>query len=113
MPKFHGRIGYGETAEALPGVYVDAIVEHFYYGEIIRSSRQLRQGSELNEDISVGTSISIVGSDYAFAHSFDIRYVEWMGELWTVANVETQRPRLILTLGEVYNGPTSTTTVTP
>jgi hypothetical protein len=44
---------------------------------------------------------------------FDIRYVEWMGELWTVANVETQRPRLILTLGEVYNGPTSTTTVTP
>ncbi len=113
MPKFHGKIGYGETTEVSPGVYADLIIEYLYYGEVIRNSRQLRQGAELNEDIFVGNSISIVGNDYALKHFFAIRYVEWMGELWTVANVEIQRPRLILTLGEVYNGPTASAPVTP
>lgn len=113
MPKFHGRIGYGTTAEVKPGVYVDAIVEQFYYGEVIRTSRQLRQGTALNEDVNVGNLISIVGNDYALEHYFAIRYVEWMGELWTVSSIEIQRPRLILTLGEVYNGPTSPAPVSP
>jgi hypothetical protein len=56
---------------------------------------------------AVGNSISIVGNEYALEHYLSIRYVEWAGELWTVANVEIQRPRLILRLGEVYNGPTA------
>jgi hypothetical protein len=107
MPKFHGKIGYGESTETSPGVFVDVIVEQFYYGDVIRPSRRLQQGENLNEDIQVGSSISIVGNEYALEHYLSIRYVEWAGELWTVANVEIQRPRLILTLGEVYNGPTA------
>jgi hypothetical protein len=34
-----------------------------------------------------------------------MRYVEWLGTLWVVTNVEVQSPRLLLTLGGVYNGP--------
>jgi|SRR3954453_17672889 len=107
MTKFHGRIGYGESTETSPGVYADAIVEYFYYGDVFNQSRALQQGENLNEDIQVGISISIVGNEYALEHYLSIRYVELAGELWTVANVEIQRPRLILTLGEVYNGPTA------
>jgi hypothetical protein len=33
-----------------------------------------------------------------------MRYVEWAGVRWTVQDVEVQRPRLLLRLGEVYNG---------
>src|SRR6059058_1836220 len=114
MPKFHGRIGFGESAtEDSSGVYADTIVEHIYYGDVLRISRQLRQGASLNEDLLVGNSISVVGNAYALEHYFAIRYVEWAGELWTVVDVEIQRPRLILRLGEVYNGPTATAPVTP
>jgi hypothetical protein len=113
MTKFHGRIGFGDTTETTPGVYVDSIVEQVYYGDVTRISRALRQGVELNEDILVGNSISIVGNGYALEHFQAIRYVEWAGELWTVVNVELQRPRLILTLGEVYNGPTASAPVSP
>jgi hypothetical protein len=113
MSKFYGKIGYGESTEVSPGVFADAIVEYWYYGDAIRTSRQLHQGDALNEDVRVGTLISIVGNDYALEHSFAIRYVEWAGELWTVADVEIQRPRLLLRLGEVYNGPTASTPVTP
>jgi hypothetical protein len=31
-------------------------------------------------------------------------YVEFMGAKWKISNVEVQYPRLILTIGEVYNG---------
>lgn len=107
MAKFFGKIGYGESVEASPGVWADTIVEKEYYGDVIRNSRKLTPGENLNDDLSVGNSISIVADAYANDHFFAIRYVEWAGALWTVQTVEVERPRLILRLGEVYNGPTA------
>jgi len=106
MTRFFGRIGYGETIENAPGVFIDNIVEYSYYGDVIRNARNFRQGENLNPDLSVQNSISIVADAYANEHFFAIRYVEWAGVLWTVSSVEVQSPRLLLRLGEVYNGPT-------
>lgn len=106
MARFHGKVGYGSTVETTPGVHVETIVERDYYGDILRNSRQLRQGEQVNPDITVGHSISIVADAYARGHYFAIRYVEWAGARWVVSEVEVQHPRLILRLGEVYNGPT-------
>lgn len=105
MARFYGRVGYGEPVETTPGVWVDDIVEYSYFGDVIRNSRELREGENLNKDLSVQNSISIVADEYANAHFFAIRYVEWMGTLWTVSSVEVQSPRLLLRLGEVFNGP--------
>jgi hypothetical protein len=113
MARFYGRVGYGETNEHAPGVWVDEIVERSYYGDVIRNARNLRQGENLNLDLSVQNSISIVADAYANEHFFAIRYVEWAGTLWTVSTVEVRSPRLILSLGEVYNGPTPGPAPTP
>lgn len=113
MARFFGRIGYGESVETEPGVWVDEIVEHSYYGDVIRNTRNLQPGENLNSDLSVQNSISIVADAYANDHFFAIRYVEWAGALWTVSHVEVQSPRLILSLGEVYNGPKATVAPTP
>ena len=113
MTRFFGRIGYGEPVETAPGVWVDNIVEYSYYGNVIRNSRNLREGEYLNPDLSVQNSISIVADAYANEHFFAIRYVEWAGTLWTVSSVEVQSPRLLLRLGEVYNGPTPAVAPTP
>lgn len=114
MARFHGRVGYaGETVEASPGVWVDEIVEHSYYGDVIRNARNLQEGENLNFDLKIQNSISIVADAYANDHFFAIRYVEWAGALWTVTSVEVQSPRLILRVGEVYNGPTPGVTPTP
>jgi hypothetical protein len=108
MAKFFGEIGYGETVETPPdsGVWKDVIVEYSYYGDVIRNTRKLQEGDQLNLDLSVGNSISIVADAYANNHFFAIRYIKWAGTLWTVSDVEVQPPRLILRLGGVYNGPT-------
>jgi hypothetical protein len=113
MTRFFGRIGYGNSVETTPGVFVDEIVEYSYYGDIIRNARNLTPGENLNPDLSVQNSISIVADAYANEHFYDIRYVEWAGVLWTVQSVDVQSPRLLLRLGEVYNGPTPDTTPNP
>lgn len=105
MAKFYGAVGYAESVKTAPGVFEDIITERKYYGDVIRNSRQLREGEYLNNDLTVGNSISIVADAYASNHFFAIRYVEWAGALWTVADVTVQSPRLLLRLGGVYNGP--------
>lgn len=108
MAKFHGKVGYGESVEESPGVHVDNIVERTYYGDVVRNTRSLSDtGEKLNQDLSVGNTISIVADAYANEHFFAIRYVEWAGVLFTVTTVEVQHPRLLLSLGEVYNGPSA------
>jgi hypothetical protein len=113
MARFYGRIGYGESVETAPGVWSDAIVEHYYFGDVIRNARNLREGENLNADLSIQNSISIMADAYANDHFFAIRYLEWAGTLWTISSVEVQSPRLLLRLGEVYNGPTPAVAPTP
>lgn len=105
MAKFHGRVGFGESAETKPGVFENVIVEHQYFGDVVQNRRILQQGETLLKDLSFSNSISIVADAYANERFFAIKYVEWAGKFWTVTTVEVRAPRLILQLGEVYNGP--------
>lgn len=101
--KYYGNVGYANSVETSPGVWEDKIVTRPYYGDILRNTRRLQTGEYLNDDISVGNSISIISDAYAYENFFSIRFVEWMGVKWKVDTVEVQRPRLILSLGGVYN----------
>lgn len=109
MAKFYGVIGYGETVETVPGVWADVIKERKYYGDVIRNTRGMQTGDKINNDITVGNSISIVADAYAHEHFFAMKYIEWAGVFWTITEVEVQRPRLLLRLGGVYNGPKAET----
>ena len=108
MARFYGTVGYGVTVETPPGsgVWKDQLVEFNYTGDVIRNTRKLEPGEGLNDDIVVGNSISVVADQFADANYFKIKYVRWSGALWKVTSVEVRSPRLILSLGGVYNGPT-------
>lgn len=106
MTKFSGKVGFGYSQETKPGVYEDLIVEHVYYGDVVRNTRRSEQGDQVNNDISTSNSISIVADPYASEHFFAMSYVEWAGTRWTILEVEVQSPRLLLRLGGVYHGPT-------
>jgi hypothetical protein len=110
MAKFYGEVGFATQVKTAPGVYADVIVERKHYGDVIRNTRKLQEGEYLNNDLSVGNSISILADAYANEHFFAIRYVKWAGVLWTVPEVTVDSPRLLLRLGEVYNGPTAPAT---
>ncbi len=104
MAKFYGVIGYAETVETKPGVWKEQITEKMYYGDLVRNIRKLQTTDQLNDDINVANEISIVADPFANENFHSMRYVEFMGAKWKIANVEVQYPRLILSVGGVYNG---------
>lgn len=108
MARFYGEVGYGEPVEVPPdsGVWIDVITEVSYFGDVFRNTRKLEDGQGLNDNISLNNSISIVADEFAIKHFMFIKYVRWAGALWTITSVEVKSPRLILSLGSVYNGPT-------
>ena len=103
MPKWYGKIGYGVTEETSPGVWTEEIAERQYYGDIIRNMRRLETSDQVNDNVSVSNEISIVSDPYAFENFHSIRWVEFMGSKWKVTSVEVQYPRLLLSLGGVYD----------
>lgn len=105
MNKWYGKVGYVETAETEPGVWVEQTTECNYYGELVRNSGKFQTSGGVNDDRTVYAELSIVADPYANNHFHSIRYVEFMGTKWEVTNVEPRYPRLILTLGGgIYNG---------
>lgn len=104
MAKFYGAIGYAETSEITPGVWVESITERNYSGDIIKNSKRWTTGENLNDNLNINNQISIIADPFAYANFHTIRYVTWMGALWKVSSIDIQRPRLVLTMGGVYNG---------
>lgn len=104
MAKYYGLIGYAETVETAPGVWKEQITERVYYGDVIRNSRRLQSTEHLNDDVNISNQISIVADPYAINNFHSMRYAEFMGAKWKVSDIEVQYPRLLLTLGGVYNG---------
>ena len=104
MAKFYGVIGYAVTEETEPGIYEERIIEKEHFGDVIRNTRRLSNASKVNDDITISNQISIVADPFANNNFHSMRYVSFMGSKWKVTEVEVQYPRLILTLGGVYNG---------
>lgn len=104
MTKFYGAIGYEETVETKPGVYKEQITERQYYGNLIRNTRRLENPGQVNDNINIANELSIVADPYARENFHAMRYAEFMGAKWKITSVEVQYPRLILTIGGLYNG---------
>lgn len=106
--RFSGTVGYATSAETSPGVWEDIITERTYLGDVNRDIRRLDPSSAvpatLNDDVKVENNFSIVADAYAYENFMKIRYVTWNGVNWAVTTVEVRRPRLILSIGGLWNG---------
>lgn len=105
MAKWHGTVGYIKQERVSPGVFDSIPIERKYYGNIIRNSRGWSNPSEgTNDNLTLNNQISIIADSFAIDNSGYMKYVEIMGAKWKITNIEIQHPRLILTIGGLYNG---------
>lgn len=104
MAKWAGTVTYVELKETVPGVWTEEPTERFYYGDVLSNIRRLESTENLNDDINTSNRISIVADPYAYDHFHEMRCIVFEGAKWKIKSVEVQRPRLILTLGGLYNG---------
>lgn len=102
--KFHGKVGFVEYTETKPGVWTNVVTEREYAGDLKRKNNRFVSGQQINDNLAINNQIEIIADPYINEHFPSIKYVEWKGTKWKVTSVEDQFPRLILTMGEVYNG---------
>ena len=110
MPKFYGKVGFLITKEAdpinHPGVYTEDIEEVTYSGDHLAAySSRWSGANKFNDDTDISTRIAILADPFAVRNFNSIRYVEWLGSYWKVSSVEVQFPRLVLSVGGLYNKP--------
>lgn len=103
MAKFYGAIGFEGTTETKPGIWTEEIIERFYYGDLLKNYRRLDSGESINDNVTISNQVSIIADPYAIQNFHSIRYVAFMGIKWKVTSVDVEYPRLILSLGGVYN----------
>ena len=104
MGKWFGKIGYSISEETEPGVWEPTIVEREYYGDVTSNRINRQNSGEVNDRINLANVISIVADPFAYQNCSKMAYAEIMGAKWKIADIEIQHPRLILTIGGVYNG---------
>lgn len=107
MAKFYDVIGYALQTEASSGVWVDTIIERYYRGDVLQNQNRWSPSEGLNDDLALTNRFSIIADPYAYENLSRIKYFRWMGTRWKVQNMEILRPRIIITSGGPYNGPTA------
>lgn len=106
--RYFGNVGYAIATEKVPGVWENHITEEALYGDVIRDIHRRDSSGEVNDNLNVSNTISVLASPFALTNFQSICYVEWLGTKWKVSSIDVQLPRLILSLGGVYNGPVAT-----
>lgn len=102
--RYAGKIGFVTTAETEPGIWEETAIERKYYGEVIQASRELEPSQDTtNFNVNVTNRISIVGDAFANTNYYSIRYLYWRGSKWRVKSVTIQYPRLVLSIGGLWN----------
>lgn len=104
MAKYFGQIGYYVTEETRPGIWESVFVERDCYGDEQRNLRRFETSSKVNDDLNINLTLSVVADPFAYNHFHEIKYATYRGVKWKVTTVEPQFPRLLLTLGGVFNG---------
>lgn len=106
MAKFFGQIGYAIPTKIRPGVFEDQIEERDYFGDVIRiNSRWSASPDSTNDDLTLNNQFSIVADPFAQCNFHSMKYVKYLDSYWKVTSVEPQFPRILITVGGVYNGP--------
>ena len=105
MAKWYGQIGFEMTKETDLDVWTEFIEERNYYGDILHNSKSSYRGdNEVNEGFNISNRISFIADPYARENFYRMKYATFMGAKWKIKDIEVEYPRLIMTLGGLWNG---------
>ena len=105
MSKCSGKIGYVRTEETQPGVWEEIPEEKPYTGDVIRDNRRFNNSqSTPNDNLVISNNISIVSNKFMLDNLAFIKYITFMNSKWKISSVEVNYPRILITLGGLYNG---------
>lgn len=101
--KFRGKLGFADHIETEPSIFEETYIERAYRGDVFKRVVKTHSNDTINNNVSLNVRISIVADHYALTHSGSVVYAEYMGQKWTVEDIDVQPPRLIFNLGSLYH----------
>lgn len=108
MAKIVATIGFATTSEVdpinNPSVWEKTTWTKKYKAEVIRNYKRNESSNKINDDFNISNQISIVADPFVNNNLSNIIYVEFLNSKWKVSGIEINYPRLILTIGGIYNG---------
>lgn len=102
--KYFGNVGFAMSVERDPGIFENTIQERPYYGDVIKNTRRWENGDKVNDDFRVNNQISIIVDSFCIAHASRMKYITWLGHKWKIESVDISFPRMIVTMGGLWNG---------
>lgn len=106
MAKIRIRIGFALQVENpdYPSVYEEQLVERPYYADLMRNfSVKWQSADKAIDDIDLNHEISILADSFANDNGAYMRYAIVKGTKWKIESVEFEYPRMLLSIGGVYN----------
>ena len=106
MAKYSGMLGYVMPAkEDPPGIWKpSAVVEKRGRGDLIGQTINNEDVGGLSDGITINNQLSIIMDPFVNKNLESLKYVILYGTRWEIKSMTINRPRVILTLGGVYNG---------
>lgn len=104
VKKYFGRVGFVKYEESSPGVWRTIVTEKKYRGDVLQNRANINPSDSVSDELRLSNRISIICDSFAIENFQWIKYIEYLGTMWIVSLAEVQRPRVILTMGGVYNG---------
>ena len=103
MARYYGTIGFVlDHVKTAPGVWNEVVVKRNYYGDVMKRRVSWEKGESINDDVKINNQISILADEFAERNAYAMKWIEWKGVRWKVTSIEFERPRMILTIGDVY-----------
>ena len=105
MAKYCGMLGILSQVETAPSVWEPRVIEKMVYGDIVRDNQNnINKNNQVNDSIKINNQISIIGDPSIYTDLSSLIYVTYAGAKWKITTIEVKPPRLLLSMGEVYNG---------
>lgn len=105
MAKISIKVGYVKVEETGLGVHTPSVEERSYRADLIRNSTRHEAGKDsINDGITMNNRFSILASAYSLENFQYAKYIIYRKTKWKILSYEERFPRLILTIGGVYNG---------
>lgn len=106
--RFYDSIGYSiqEEDPVDSGIVVEKIVEHKYFGDVLKNGKRNENSPNLIDDISLDNEFSIIADKFARDNFHAMKYIVFYGTKWRISSADASSPpRIKIRVNCVYNGP--------
>lgn len=104
--RYSGNIGFGTTSliNGTIDCYETTITEKPYKGDVLSYGKRYNFADSINGEVTITNVISVIADKYLIENFALANYITWNNVKYQISSIEVKAPRLLITLGGLYNG---------